>query len=45
MNGIKNNTTNAIPLGGTVVLAIVLVNQSKFDWGGIEDRPAKRMKK
>ena len=43
MNGIKNSTTNAILLGGTVVLAIV--NQSKFNWAGIEDRPAKRMKK
>ena len=41
MDGIKG----AIFIGGLSVVGIVLVNQSKFNWAGIEDRPAKRMKK
>ena len=44
-NGIVDGIKGAIFIGGLAVVGIVLVNQSKFNWAGIEDRPAKRMKK
>ena len=44
-NGVMDGIKGAIFIGGLAVVGIVLVNQSKFNWAGIEDRPAKRMKK
>ncbi len=44
-NGVVDGIKGAIFIGGLAVVGIVLVNQSKFNWAGIEDRPAKRMKK
>ena len=52
VDAVKNSLNGVVLLGGSVALALVLVNQSKFNWAGVkdqpskvEDRPSKRSKK
>jgi hypothetical protein len=45
LGGVKSVATSVILVGALGTIAVVLVNQSKFNWAGISDPPAKRMKK
>jgi hypothetical protein len=45
MNGLKAHSSSILLIGMLGTAAVVIENQSKFNWAGVSDRPAKRMKK
>ncbi len=45
VDGMKSAATSVLLVGALGTIAVVLVNQSKFNWAGVSDQPAPKRRK